>query len=439
MSPSRWIRSRSRWRWVLWAALAGGFLLVNFHRVSSAVLADDLTRAFDTTGTELGLLHSSFFYIYAALQLPAGLLVDRAGVRRVAAAGLAIMSVGVVGFALADSLLAGFLARALVGLGGSVLYIATLRFCANWFRRDEFATMTGWTVAAAGLGGVLATTPLALAVVAVGWRGTLLATAVGGGSLAGVIYLLVRDRPRDGGFDPVEGADPPERRADLATVAANTRRVLRERETWLLGVMLFFVIGTNFTVLGLWGVPYIAHVYDVSVARASTYVLLGNVGLLVGPPVMGTLSDRLGRRTDIILASTVAFTLAYGTVFAVVTPPLPVFGALLFLALFTNGGTLLAYTVAKERHANSASGTVTGTINSIGYFGAAVFPALMGVALDTYWTGTTIDGARVYTATGYRVAFGIATAAGCVAVCCAAWLHLRLDGAPSERAATADD
>ncbi len=433
------IRTRARWRWVLWSALAAGFLLMNFHRVSSAVLADDLTRAFDTTGTELGLLHSSFFYIYAALQLPAGLLVDRAGSRRVAAWGLAVMSVGVVGFALAESLLWGFLARALVGLGGSVLYVATLRFCANWYRRDEFATMTGWTVAAAGLGGVLATTPLALAVAVVGWRGTLLATAVVGGALAGAVYLLVRDRPSDGGFDPVEGADPPDRDVDLGTVATNTRHVLGERETWVMGVMLFFVIGTNFTVLGLWGVPYIAHVYDVSVAHASAYVLVGNVGLIVGPPVMGTLSDRVGRRTDLILASAVAFTLAYGTVFALVSPPLPVFGALLFLALFTNGGILLAYTVAKERHATTASGTITGTINSIGYFGAAVFPALMGGALDAYWTGATIDGARVYTATGYRVAFGMATVAGVVAVVCAGWVHVRLAGTASERAATAGD
>jgi MFS family permease len=209
----------------------------------------------------------------------------------------------------------------------------------------------------------------------------------------------------------------------------------------VLGVMLFFVIGTNFTVLGLWGVPYVSHVYGVSVARASQYVLLGNVGLVLGPPAMGALSDRLGRRTGIILASVGLFTVAYGAVFVLVAPPLPVFGALVFLAMFTNGGVLLAYTVGKERHRSSASGTVTGTINSIGYFGAAVFPALMGVALDAYWTGATIDGARVYSATGYRVAFGIATVAGLVALACAAWLHVRLPGpgAIGERAATGDD
>ena len=80
------LRRPTRWRWVLWGLLAAGFALVSFHRVTSGVLANDLARSFDTTGTELGLLHASFFYIYAALQLPAGLLVDRYGSRSVASA-----------------------------------------------------------------------------------------------------------------------------------------------------------------------------------------------------------------------------------------------------------------------------------------------------------------------------------------------------------------
>jgi len=120
------------------------------------------------------------------------------------------------------------------------------------------------------------------------------------------------------------------------------------------------------------------------------------------------------------------FVLAYGLVFLTVRPPLPVFGATLFVAQFVTGGTLLSYTVAKERHSAAASGTVTGLINGIGYFGAAVFPAAMGAALDAYWTGELVDGARSYTAAGYRVAFGIAVAAGLVALACAMWLHLRV-------------
>ncbi|MFB6118267.1 MFS transporter [Halosegnis sp.] len=408
----------SRRRLLMWSLLAAGFLLVNFHRTATAVLADSLARTFDTDAAGLGLLHASFFYIYAALQLPAGLVVDRYGPRRVAAVGLGVMTAGVLAFAAAESFTSAFLARAAVGLGGSVLYVATLRFCATWFDATAYATMTGLTIAAAGVGGILATTPLALAIEASGWRSALLAAGAAGGTVAVGIGLFVRDHPgariaSDGGGTP----------PSFAQVVTNTRHVLSEVETWLLGVMLFFVLGTNFTVLGLWGVPFIVDVYGVSVATASTYVLLGNVGFVFGSPAFGLLSDRLERRTGLIVAAALAFTGSYVALLA--APPLPVVGGAFFLALFANGGVALAFTVAKERHRQAVGGTVTGVINSLGYFGAAVLPAVLGYVLDSYWTGDVINGARVYTPLGYRVAFGVAVATGVAATLCALTLHYR--------------
>ncbi|AZH26072.1 MFS transporter [Haloplanus aerogenes] len=407
-------------RAALWSLLAAGFLFVNFHRTATAVLADSLARTFDATGSQLGLLHASFFYIYAALQLPAGLVVDRYGPRWVGATGLAVLSAGVVWFAWSETLLAAFLARAVVGFGGSVLYIATLRFCANWFRPDEYATMTGYTVAAAGAGGILATTPLALAIDRVGWRFAILATGMITAVVAVVVATAVRDRPSraDIGVDDTDHSP-----ATLADIVANTRTVLGEVETWLMGLLLFLVLGVNFTVLGLWGVPFIADTYGVTVARASTYVLLGNVGFVLGSPAFGALSDRTGWRTELVVATTVVFSLSYGAL--ILVPPLPVVGAALFCALLANGGVALVFTVGKERHEPAVAGTVTGVINSLGYVGAAILPTVMGAVLDAYWTGEIINGARVYTVTGYRVAFGIATGAAVVAVVAAFCLHRR--------------
>jgi sugar phosphate permease len=434
-------RSARQQRALLWTLLAVGFLFVNFHRTATAVLADSLARTFDATGSQLGLLHASFFYIYAALQLPAGLVVDRYGPRWVGATGLIVLSVGALWFARSDALPAAFLARAVVGLGGSVCYIATLRFCANWFRPDEFATMTGYTVAAAGAGGILATTPLALAIDRVGWRLAILATGVVTAVVAVGVAGAVRDRPASPvagvhGTD-VGGSGDGGTAASLADIVANTRTVLGEVETWLMGLLLLVVLGVNFTVLGLWGVPFVADTYGVSVARASTYVLVGNVGFVLGSPAVGALSDRTGRRTELIVATTVVFTLAYATLLLV--PPLPVVGAALFVALLANGGVSLVFTVGKERHEPAVAGTVTGVVNSLGYVGAATLPTIMGAVLDAYWTGEIINGARVYTVTGYRVAFGIATGAAVGAVGAALWLHRREARATAQPAPTACD
>ncbi|WP_348610144.1 MFS transporter [Halobaculum rarum] len=416
--------SRRYRRHLMWATLAFGFLFVNFFRNSTAVLSGDLAAVFDATGSELGLLHSSFFYVYAAAQLPSGLLVDRYGPRRVVSIGLVGMAVGVAGFAAADSLAIGFTARFLAGLSGASIYVAVLRFCANWYAPEEFATMTGFTIAAAGIGGVLATTPLALAAEAAGWRAVLYAAAVGV-LLAGLaVGAFVRDRPADP-TDRPEGADSGTETDSMREVFAGARRVLGDLDTWLMGTALFLIFGLNFTVVGLWGVPYIVHLYDVPVSRAALAVLAANIGFAVGSPAFGALSDRTGRRTEVIVGSCLAFVIAYGVVFVTVTPPLFVVALALFVGMGITGGASVAYTVAKERHSED-SGAATGTVNGMAYFGAAVFPAVLGAALDAYWTGRVVDGARAYSVTGYRVAFGIVVLGGVIATLCAIALHVRV-------------
>ncbi|MFC4542856.1 MFS transporter [Halosolutus amylolyticus] len=415
-------RDPLRRRWLLWAILAVVFLIVNVNRLSSAVLAEDLMVAFGTTGAQLGTLHAMFFWVYAVMQIPTGVLADRVGPRRTATAGGIVMNLGAIWFALADSYLAAMAARGLVGLGGSVIFVCLLRFSASWYRADEFATMSGLGFAASGFGGMLATTPLALAVDAVGWRAAIGGLGVFGLLFSIVVYLFVRDTPTNAGFDPIEGV-PGQPSLTNAELRRNLSAVLRDPYIWVVSVLLFCSTGVNLTLFGLWGVPYVVQTYDVSVAYASVFTLLGGIGTTVGPPTIGWLSDRLGRRVELVLAGAVAFVCALGVIAATGDPPLWVVGSSFFLAGVLLGTFVLTYTIVKERHPSSASGVSTGTINGAGFFGAAMLPTVMGWALDAYWTGDLVGGVRVYTETGYRVAFGIATVAGAIALACAIWLY----------------
>lgn len=417
-----WADRRYR-RWIIWGVLAVVFLLVNLYRLSSAVLADRLMVAFDTSGAALGTLHASFFYVYAFMQLPAGVLADRAGPRKTATAGAIVLNVGAVGFALADSYAVAFVCRAFVGLGGAVIFISILRFCASWFRADEFATMNGLTVAVAGVGGILATTPLAVAAKTLGWRETTLALGGFGLALAVAVYLLTDDKPADAGFDSIEGAD--EEPLTLADVAENLRTVLSERETWLIGTMFFCSTGMLITLLGLWGVPYVVQTYGVSVTHASWYTLLGSLGLLIGPPAFGWISDRLERRAILIVVGALGYVIGFGILAVAGQPPRVVVAVVYFAAGFLLGGFTLSYAMVKERHATAASGVSTSTVNGAAFLGAALFPTALGYVLDVYWTGETVAGARIYTEFGYQVSFGIATVASAIALACSLWLYSR--------------
>jgi len=145
---------------------------------------------------------------------------------------------------------------------------------------------------------------------------------------------------------------------------------------------------------------------------------------MIGPTLFGWLSDRSGNRTGLIVP-TVVFGLTWGVFAAFGTIPLLLVGAIFLFSRILRGGIPLAFTVIKERHPEEASGTVIGLINTMmGWIGAAVFPVVLGAALDAYWTGETVNGARVYTESGYRVAFAIAAAAGLLSAACAVVLSL---------------
>lgn len=411
-------------RWVAWGALAVVFLLVNVHRLSTAVLSEPLTAAFDTSAAALGTLHAAFFYVYAAMQIPTGALADRFGPRYVGSIGAAVMSVGAIGFATSDGYLAAFLSRALVGMGSGVIFVTILRFCANWFRADEFATMAGMTAGVAGLGAIVATTPLALAVEAAGWRPTVLGLAVVGFVAGVAVFVLARGSPSDAGLTPIDGV-PEQPDVTLAETGSYLRRLARDPDQWLLSVIFFAAMGSLLTLLGLWGVPYLVVVYDLDVTTASYFTLLGAVGLLVGAPTIGRASDWMGRRVLPMAVGLGLFALALGVVPVFGRPPLPAIAVSYFLSGFLVGSAMLALSIVKERYPAGGSGVATATVNMAGFVGAALFPTAMGLALDAYRTGDVVDGRVVYTEFGYRAAFSILAGAVAVAFLCSAWMLVR--------------
>lgn len=421
------IRKPETRRWFLFGALAAAYTLVSIYRLSTAVLSADLAVDLSANAAELGALHSAFFVVYAALQLPAGVAADRLGARWAVAGGTALMSTGGLLFAAAPSLPVAFAARFVVGLGGSFLFTAILRFAANWYRPREFARMSGLSLAVAGFGGVLATTPLAVVVEAAGWRDTVRGLAVVGFALAALVALAVRDSPANAGLRPVSGVASPES-PSLGDVVSNARLVLREPETWLAGFVLFGGTGINITVFGLWGVPYLVQSYELSVTAASTFTLLGSAGLLLGPPTIGAVSDLLGSRTELIVGGMAVYAAGFALLAVAGRPPLVVVAVVFFLAGSLAGAYALVYAVIKERHGAAASGVSTGTVNTMAFSGAALLPPVMGAILDGYATDRVVAGATVYSVAGYRVAFGAAAAVAFVSLGCAAALHYRASG-----------
>ena len=411
-------------RWLAWGALALVFLLVNIHRLSTAVLSEQLTADFGIAAAQLGTVHAAFFVVYAFIQIPTGVLADRYGPRYVGSVGAFVLSLGAIAFTASNGYVSAMLSRAVIGLGSGVIFVSILRFCASWYRVNEFATMTGLTSGVAGVGAILATTPLAFAVGWFGWRGTVLGLAAMGFVSGVAVFALARQSPAAAGLDPIENV-PEQSSVTLSSTGGYIRKLFADPDQWLLSVTFFCGMGTVLTVIGLWGVPYLVSVYGLDVTTASYFTLLGSVGILVGGPGVGWISDRIGRRLVPMIVGFGAFFLALAVIPVFGSPPLFVVAVVYFVVGGCIGVAVLALAVIKERYPAEASGVATGMVNGAGFFGATVLPTLMGLAVDQYRTGDVVAGTVTYTEFGYRVAFGITAVAAFVALCSTLVLYVR--------------
>jgi len=196
-----------RLRWTAYVLGATAFVLAFFHRLAPAAISGELQQAFQTSGTTLGALAAAYFYVYFAMQVPSGVLADTWGPRRLFTAGALVAGMGSIIFGMAGTLGIAFAGRLLVGLGVSVAFVAVLKLNAAWFSDRQFATMTGLLMFIGNMGGFLSAAPLAWVVGVTSWRNVFVAAGILSLALGALIWLLLRDNPRELGLPSVQALE----------------------------------------------------------------------------------------------------------------------------------------------------------------------------------------------------------------------------------------
>jgi sugar phosphate permease len=386
-----------------------------FHRVAPAVVAADLMRAFAISAASLGSLVAIYPYVFVAMALVAGGLADTLGPRWTLALGGTTMGLGAALFGVAPTFAVAFAGRLLVGLGASVVLISWLSLAAAWFRPAEFGTVSGFTQAVGNVGALVASSPLALLVEAVGWRQTFVMIGALTVVLAGAVAVLVRDRPEALGLPPVTPARGASSvRATLAAIPG----VVRNPRTWPPILAAGGVYVGLMTFMGLWGIPYLVQVHDLSRVEAASVVALAPAGLCVGSPLVGWLSDRwLERRRVPFVVCTLLFTTCWAPLLLPHDLRFSV-GALapfVFLMGFTASAVALVWPCVREVNNPAQVGLAVGFVNLPIFLAFAIMQWLTGVILDAHWAGLAAVGVRIYPVEGYQALFllclGISAAA----------------------------
>lgn len=403
------------YRWLVFAVLAGGYVLVYFHRLCPAVVAVDMMHDLETGGALLGLLGSAYFYPYAIMQLPAGLLADSWGARRTITLFTLIAFVGAVILGLAANVGMAIAGRVLVGLGVSMLFVPTMKILTEWFRPHEFAKMTGILLAMGGLGSLFSATPLAILTGWLGWRMAFAVVAALTLALAGMVWLVVRDRPAELGW-----TIPNQVIVESGTVVRlvdGVKQVLSNRNFWVLAGWFFFQSAVFFSFAGLWGGPYLQHVYGLERAGSGQVLSMLAVGLIFGGPLQTWLSGRVfkGRKAVLVISSIISTGIVILLVVATDGLSLPVLSLIcLLFGMFTSASVVIGFSATKELFPVQIAGTSIGLINLFPFAGGAVFQPIVGLILQRHE-----EVANVYSVAGYRASFSLLLCCALIALACA--------------------
>ena len=349
-------------------------------RTVMAVIGPVLAVEFALSASELGMLAACMLAAYALVQLPGGMALDRVGARNVQAALAVVTAAGFALFALAESFAALVVARVIIGVGVSAGLMAIIKANAQWFAPAKVAFITGIAVSIGGLGSVLSTGPVALALPALGWRGILWVLC--GLSAATALWIVLSVPHRGGGKSDI--------RSELAVMGS----ILRSPVFWRYAPAVAMLSVLNFAYLGLWAGPWLRDVagYD---SRGSANILLAyTLTMMAGAFLVGAAASRAKARglppMLVTLACTAGQVVAQIGLALQPTAPLVV-GALWMVFAFCVAGATAGYITVGQMFPPGQTARVATAVNTLTLGAAFALQAAVGWILDL-WPRTAAGG-----------------------------------------------
>jgi MFS family permease len=381
---------------VVWAVALLAYAVAVFHRSSLGVAAVEAQERFSAGASAVSLFLVLQLAVYAGLQVPVGVALDRLGSRRMILAGAVTMSAGQLVLALATDVPTAVAARVLIGAGDAMTFISVLRLVSLWFPGRTVPLITQLTGIFGQFGSVVAAYPLVAVLHGTSWRTTFLGAAATGLLVAILVLVALRDAP------PGTVAAPP---TGLAQARRSLAAAWREPGTRI-GLYTHLVTQFSGTVFALlWGYPFLVVGQERSPATAAGLLtLLVVVGMCVGP-LLGRLCARWPLRRSVLVFTILAATATVWTV-VLLWPgraPLPLL-VVLAVVLGTNGpGSMIGFDYARTENPAERLGSASGVVNVGGFVASLLTILAVGAVLDLLTPGGSTD----YTLDSFRWAFAV--------------------------------
>ncbi|TQC42110.1 MFS transporter [Rhodococcus sp. WS4] len=374
--------------WLVWGVGVVAYIVAVLHRTSFGVSGLAATERFSISPSVLSGFVVLQIVVYAGMQIPAGVLLDRYGSRIMISAGALIMASAQMLLALTESLPLAVAARVLVGVGDAMTFISVLRLVPQWFAPRRVPLVSQLTGIFGQIGQILSALPLMLLLNGPGWS-----FAYGSAASLGLLSFVLA-------VSVIRNAPPG---LEVVAAPAGLREVGRQiRAVWgRHGTRLGFFthMGTQFSMTTfalLWGVPYLRSAQGLSPAEAGSLLTLSVISAIVAGPIIGILSGRFPMRRSYLVLSIMISNAAMWTVVLALPGPAPIWLlALLVMVISVGGpGSMIGFDYARMFNPSTSMGTAQGMVNIGGFLASLLVIQAMGLILDAMG-GYSFDAFRV--------------------------------------------
>jgi sugar phosphate permease len=366
-------KETSRYGLLILATVCITYFTENFLRAGPSALSPILIEEFGLTHGVAGLLFSSYFFLYALMQIPSGILSDTLGPRRTIIGFTVFTVIGTVLFYMARSLGLLIAAQLLMGLGSSVFYINAVRMISNWFPQERRASAIGVLSASSGVGNFAAYMGFPIAMTYLGgWRTLYLYCAVLMAVNFVANFLIVRNSP--------EGVNHVQEKTDTS-ILQSLKTVLKDRR--LYPFLVSYVLLSLFWMFMTWLPQWLTDTRGISYIEVGLVSSAGTITGIPGCILIGVISDRLRKRKLPLVAFYAASTIAL--IALILTPPgtPPVVYAVLAGVLgFTLSAWVLLFSMVPETLPPEVAGVGMGIVNGMGTLAFSVMNPIYGYLVD---------------------------------------------------------
>ena len=383
--------------WVVCLTCALFFLYEFIQMNMFNSISPELTKTFHVNASELGNFSAMYLYATTLFVFFVGATLDRFSVRTLVLTAMGSCIIFTAFFAMSNSLVMAETFRFLSGISGAYCFLSCMVLASRWFPPKKLALATGLIVTMAMIGGTIAQTPLTYIVASIGWRQAILVDCLVGLVFLIFMYVIISDYPRN-----FTGELKQKHAQNMLT---GILKAIQSKQNWIAGSytclmnLMILVIGAA------WGNSYLENVHHLSRYEASIATMMIYIGTIIGSPLVGWYSDKIGKRKTPMLYGAI-ISLILSLVIVTVNSMPPAFLIFMFFILGVITSTqIISYPVIFESNAKNITGSCESLASFIILGGGAVFQYLYGVLLDYNWQGSIIDGIRVYSTLDHAYAF----------------------------------